>query len=513
MRKAKRMTSNRTPTTYLMSGLFGVLLGAALACNGDLPEGERTIGPEIVELTLPGVLQRPPVEFNHDKHTAALPEEGCKACHLLGPQGKVLPRLWEEDGADPKTQQERFHKLCLRCHTTRQKSAQKSGPTTCGECHVRRLPALSTRVAAAFNYALHDAHVKATEKRCATCHNFYDETQKKMVYRKGVAGGAGDFHAATTEREKLTARLIAHEACINCHLERAAAQQKGGPTKCNGCHGGTTYKPGLKPPVGEKLVSNQPEKSWIQAPEAKSKLVSFDHKLHEPLVGFCSSCHHKTLKACKECHILVGGPEGNGVTMEMAYHKVTSEHSCVGCHKQKTDERDCAGCHARLVSLPGIRACATCHRGPQPKGDPTTMPASMPAAFPADPQLAALPAASDDLPDKVTIKDLAQKYRPVELPHRKIVARLDAIARNSKLAANFHGSTDVLCSGCHHRTPIGARPQPCKACHDKTGHPEQDKPGLTAAYHRQCIGCHQQMAIKEVGCTDCHKQASKEVPR
>ena len=38
--------------------------------------------------------------------------------------------------------------------------------------------------------------------------------------------------------------------------------------------------------------------------------------------------------------------------------------------------------------------------------------------------------------------------------------------------------------------------------------PTADKPGLTAAYHRQCIGCHQAMAIRKTGCTDCHAKAA-----
>lgn len=521
MRKAETMSSCRQ-TMHT----FGVLAAASIAmvaCNGSAPEGHyaRTVGPEIVELRLPGDLERPPVEFNHEKHTKSLQQEGCKACHLRdrNSQGKILPRLWEAAAPTVEADKDRFHDRCMGCHTERKKAGKKTGPVTCGECHVRRQPPLSRRQAVAFNYALHEAHVKATEKKCITCHRFYDEQKKKMVYREGVQGGPGDFHGVTEEKEKLAIRLVAHQTCINCHLEKERSAkgpgEKTGPTTCSGCHSGKVYKPGLSPKVIERLVENQPERTWIKAPGVKSRLVGFNHKLHEPLVGFCSTCHHRTLKACKECHTLTGKREGNGVTMEMAYHKATSEHSCVGCHKQKTDERDCSGCHHRLGPPPGLRSCNTCHSGPKPAKGTSLPAATMPTSLPTEVKLAALPATSDDLPEKVVIKDLAQKYGPSNFPHRKIVARLDTIIRKSKVAATFHGSTDALCAGCHHQSPIGRRPQPCKACHDKTGHPKKDKPSLLNAYHRQCIGCHQKMAIKTVGCTDCHKdkQASKEVSR
>jgi hypothetical protein len=114
----------------------------------------------------------------------------------------------------------------------------------------------------------------------------------------------------------------------------------------------------------------------------------------------------------------------------------------------------------------------------------------------------------------VVIKVLADKYQPSKLPHRKIVAALDAAVRKSKLAQAMHGGIQTLCSGCHHGNwPPGQRPPSCRSCHDRQGRPTRDRPGLQAAYHRQCIGCHQQMGIKQQGCTDCHAVASKETSR
>jgi hypothetical protein len=117
--------------------------------------------------------------------------------------------------------------------------------------------------------------------------------------------------------------------------------------------------------------------------------------------------------------------------------------------------------------------------------------------------LPALPAPSEAFPEKVVISSLLGEYGPSTLPHKKIVVALDAAVRRSRLATAFHGNTGVLCAGCHHRSPVGERPPPCRSCHGASAVPASDRPGLQAAYHRQCMGCHAAMGLKQ-GCTDCH---------
>jgi hypothetical protein len=498
------------PVKHVKYVLIGALLGAAVGCNGGEPEASRTIGPQIIALRLAepfGALQRPAVEFDHEKHTQALQRQGCTACHLDAGGGKLSLKLGRtEDGDDRDALINIYHERCIGCHTQRKQDKQTSGPFTCGECHVRRSTPVSSRRPASFSYGLHDAHIKATDKKCATCHTLYDETKKRFVYREGVAGGCGDFFGADTAAVRLALRSAAHKTCITCHMKSKSSGKKSGPITCRGCHGGKAYKAAQKPGAIQQLVSNQPETTWIQTAGATSKLVPFNHRIHEPLTPFCSTCHHQTLLACKDCHTLTGSSKGRGVTMATAYHHASSKHSCVGCHKQVMDTKDCSGCHARQGRLLSKRSCSICHSGPQPKAGAS----SMPAVPTGEAQLAALPPASDNFPDRVVIKGLADKYGPSELPHRKIVARLDAGTRGSKLASRFHEKIEVLCAGCHHRSPVGTRPPPCKACHGKAAHRTKDQPGLKTAYHRQCIGCHQRMAIKQ-GCTDCHKKTSKEV--
>jgi hypothetical protein len=124
-----------------------------------------------------------------------------------------------------------------------------------------------------------------------------------------------------------------------------------------------------------------------------------------------------------------------------------------------------------------------------------------------------LPAPSKDFPERVTIRALARSYAPSLMPHGRIVRKLYALTGGSRLALAFHGGPDALCAGCHHHEKRGVRPAPCAACHTRAGHPTRDQPGLQAAYHRQCMGCHQKMGLRKwLGCESCHKKAATARP-
>jgi hypothetical protein len=249
--------------------------------------------------------------------------------------------------------------------------------------------------------------------------------------------------------------------------------------------------------------------AWLQAAGASSNLVAFDHRAHERQAASCSGCHHQRLTACADCHTLTGSADGDHITLEDAYHRPTAAHSCVGCHERTARQKNCAGCHHVLGPPPGEVACSRCHSGPSAAAGAPPKTAQLPEV-----QLAPLPSASDDFPETVVIDMLVDQYGPSQLPHRAIVQALDRIVRDSPLAQRFHGMTDTLCAGCHHQSPLGARPPPCRSCHDAIADPMRDVPDLRAAYHRQCIGCHAQMAIEPVGCTKgCHEPAAKEGKR
>ncbi len=576
MKGKRAMFPSGTRSNCLRWALPGVLLGAAMvsALGGCAVAGEqRAIEPEVIVVQLPehfGALQRPAVEFDHGKHTRALEQEGCKACHLVDEQGALISKLnRERDPEDRDAFVDLYHDKCMGCHKERSAQEKKSLPVTCGECHAKRPPAVSRRLPMVFDYSLHYRHSKASGDKCETCHHIYNKESERLEYKKGTESACRDCHGAKDEGKNLSLRNASHHDCITCHLELSQKGEKGGPWLCKGCHSQEGQRAVKTLSDIPRLQRKQPDAAWIHTSGAKSNLVPFNHKAHEPLTQSCSTCHHKTLKACKECHTLTGSPEANGVPLAVSYHLASSNHSCVGCHKTVTDTKDCSGCHETMQHPPRERACTVCHRGPKAPGatagavapavhaeaappvdatasadagvdaaapgeadaeagaaaDPGVVPGAPPTA---DSQLAALlatlveakveldplPAPSDDFPDKVVIDVLADKYRPAEVDHRKIVASLDRVVRKSGLARRFHSKTEVLCAGCHHNSPVGARPPQCRACHGSVADAKTDKPALKAAYHRQCIGCHQKMGIvKALGCKDCHAEAPGEVQK
>ncbi len=500
-------------SSHLAGGAAMAIAALALVgCMGADHGDERFVGSAVIELRLPeamGALRRPAVEFDHAKHSKAL-EDDCQACHLVDDELGLIAKLKRrDDGSDADELMELYHRECIGCHQER----EDSGPVTCGECHVRQPAALSLRAPMKWDYSLHRRHVVAVADRdddsCEQCHHVHDDKTDKLEYRAGAEESCASCHGEADDGDNLSLRNAAHRNCINCHRQRADDKLETGPVNCEGCHDSTAqagYERVDDPPrLLRADPGRQPDQSWLSTPDGKSNLVAFDHAAHEARAPFCTSCHHDSLAACTDCHSLTGKPEGDGITVAQAYHRASAAQSCVGCHATKTAEPECAGCHSMLAKPPAEAACARCHNGP-PAG---TAPADMPP-FPTEVVATALPPTSDDFPETVTIDGLAADYAASEFPHQKGVATLFAHINASPLATRFHGSTEALCSGCHHQSPIGVRPPPCRSCHTEEAEAGADKPGLRAAYHRQCISCHQQMAIKEVGCVDCHAVATKE---
>jgi hypothetical protein len=466
-------------------------------------ETHRQVAPATITMQFPealGEMQRPAVEFDHKAHTEALKAEGCKACHRIDEKGVLIPLLESVPVIDNRDDLiDAFHASCMGCHRERSEQTLPSGPLTCGECHVRRPPGVSLRAEMAFDYSLHARHAKALEDKCENCHHVYDETTEELKYEKGKEEGCRSCHGAVDEERKLSLANASHRACISCHLKRIRSEMDSGPVLCAGCHDLEQRNAVKRLDEVPRLVRGQPDTLWIRGADTKTATVAFDHMAHEPAASFCSSCHHQTLKPCGECHTFVGSPEGSGVTMAQAYHLSSSEHSCVGCHAQKTSEKQCAGCHHTSSESPAERTCAVCHSGPPP-GSQALETAPAPVELSRDP----LPVASDDFPETVVIEALVDTYEASTLPHAKIVGKLDEMIRESKLAGRFHIHTETMCSGCHHHSPVGTRPPPCRACHSGEAEATRDRPGLKVAYHRQCVGCHIVMHIQKQGCTDCH---------
>jgi hypothetical protein len=190
-------------------------------------------------------------------------------------------------------------------------------------------------------------------------------------------------------------------------------------------------------------------------------------------------------------------------------HAIDENASCLGCHETRKDDPSCAGCHTFIQASrePKKDTCAQCH---MPPPAPLNNPFSGPdAADTARQMLEGRPAMDEtfpkaDIPEKVIIKAISEQYEPVELPHRKIVSTLVKNIQDNPLARYFHMEKGTVCQGCHHNSPAAVKPPNCGSCH---GEPfkENDlfKPGLMAAYHQQCMGCHRQMGIQKPAATDC----------
>ena len=90
--------------------------------------------------------KRSPVTFRHELHCEGLE---CLDCHHRYEKGKnVLDEDSLEEGNadircatchtwDAKIQlRSAFHQMCTGCHAKRAKKGEKTGPRTCGACHI-----------------------------------------------------------------------------------------------------------------------------------------------------------------------------------------------------------------------------------------------------------------------------------------------------------------------------------------------------------------------------------------
>ncbi len=503
--------------------------------------------------------ERPPVAFDHDRHAKALKQtkmEDCGVCHRLkardgrlsNPDVAVFSfpkKVFDE--TDKTATMTAYHEACVSCHQKRASEGKSSGPAIglCGKCHVKRpnIRKVDWAWKPIFNYARHAEHIKAIDKvknpdrlavasnvtqvgpvaensRCQLCHHSYDSVTKKLIYKKDTENSCGACHKARDEKNARAMKKVVHAACIGCHMKLAAevkakqaqsgsasssgqATQQFGPIQCAGCHG--EHKE-LKPDQivkiprllrGQKDVM---EVSFKDPKTARMKMVPYNHKAHEPRAQFCNSCHHHSLEKCSTCHTTLGSPKGGGITYERAFHTAAAKQSCAGCHNVAKKDLKCAGCHRTVEDSLPQNSCAVCHRGPS-DGKPIDAP---PASIVFD---------KEKVPEKVQIKSLEKEFKPADFPHQKIVARLTVLSNESSLARVFHASRGdaILCSGCHHRSDPGsaqAKKVPaCRSCHGRPFEPGAlGRPGILAAYHRQCMGCHQAMHQKPapLDCVKCH---------
>ncbi len=259
--------------------------------------------------------------------------------------------------------------------------------------------------------------------------------------------------------------------------------------------------------------------------------VVFNHLIHEQAVTDCETCHHTgDTVSCTSCHTVEGKEEGNFVTLEKAMHAVnipvrhdglTTPSSCVSCHTENLKQRDCAGCHSILPSAPRNSAyCTTCHDVTEymtdaqfiqgVKGELSAEENEELAAETVWVRKNAEPVSSRDIPIKVKIDALSDKYQASVFNHARHYSSLVKSVGDNALAAAFHQNPTSLCSACHHNSPPSMTPPKCGSCHAaKVSAKTSDMPALKEAYHLQCMGCHDAMKVsrpQNTSCVTCHKE-------
>ena len=93
--------------------------------------------------------------------------------------------------------------------------------------------------------------------------------------------------------------------------------------------------------------------------------------------------------------------------------------------------------------------------------------------------------------DSPYVDTFERKYGPVRFMHSKHAAALDGD-----------------CAACHHYRPADPKASEtvaCRSCHQEPfADPENGRVGLKAAYHMQCMNCHEDMKKGPVSCEGCH---------
>jgi len=483
-----------------------------------------------------GTLERPQVIFDHKKHVDALIKDGkkewetCDSCHPWNDDNTQMSFVFPQKVAkkDKDSYMHAYHDECIDCHKEMRSEKKKSGPETCGDCHSEKLALVQYKYPVTeFDFAHHENHDKKLKEKniqdsCSYCHHIYNE---ELVYEKGKEWSCSYCHEIGRKTGRVLAvetgiigkkglglEKVSHIRCLNCHLyfkkldqgKIRARDEKEAPTACVQCHTGK-YKTIAELEKVPRPDSGQSEKAFIEIEKSRMKGVPFDHKSHQTQSRTCRGCHHETLNACKECHTIVGNPDGGNVNLAAAYHTISSEKSCSGCHNVRKAEKNCNGCHHALLPVdaqtknPRKEACAICHSGKR--------------ELLAATKLSAKGLDTEKVKKEVEVKILEREYDPSKFPHMKIIEKMVQISNDDKLASYFHRNLQTLCEGCHHQSRAEAEarkdePPYCRNCHSIAFDPLRlNRPRLLAAYHRQCIQCHEKMELeKPKECKECHKE-------
>ena len=113
-----------------------------------------------------------------------------------------------------------------------------------------------------------------------------------------------------------------------------------------------------------------------------------------------------------------------------------------------------------------------------------------------------------------TMKEMVYRYKVLDSPILKTADKsLGDLYGPVRFMHAKHAAVTGDCLTCHHRRPkdpAASETLRCSACHQEAFNAKlPGRPGLKAAYHQRCLGCHAERNRGPVGCIDCH---AKKVP-
>jgi hypothetical protein len=526
----QRLLMNATMLKTLLITSLALLVGTtALGISNleSIPSAQIKKRADLIEIDsmkIFGTLKRPRVIFPHDLHTEALKgkNKDCLTCHE-SKDNKLSSKFMRLEDTNKQEVLNIYHDHCLGCHEETASAKEPAGPIVCGECHMEKPLMVSSRQPMGFDRSLHYRHSNGFENKCEKCHHEYNDKTQKLFYAKGKEGTCRYCHKSETQENRISMELAAHDGCISCHRQTVEKGEKAGPIQCMGCHDLEAQKSIVKIDPVPKLDRKQPEFLMIKTGNAeldgqmKSRMsfVPFDHKAHENNQDTCRICHHEEMSPCNTCHTLQGKKEGAGISLEWAMHQSNKNQGCNGCHGIKQQQEACLGCHGAIGNhkeKQDENSCGACHM---------ELPVDLNLTNTSETENNDERIAKSllekrkiigtydmqEIPELVVIKSLSDQYKPADFPHRKVVNSLMKHIEGSKLAQYFHNQKGSICMGCHHNSPATSKPTSCNNCHGNTPDSKNVfKPGIRAAYHIQCLGCHNVMGIEKIGCTDCHKE-------
>jgi len=495
--------------------------------------------PDIILIDLPpvpGGEKMPGVTFYHDLHTESVKKNDCSVCHVKEKDVFAF-KFKRTQNTNTQTDMAIYHDNCIGCHVETSQKGNDSGPKEgeCRACHTIKPTFTSTRTPIDFDRSLHFRHESSNtidpegnkeDVNCTACHHNYNKDTDKIFYAKGEESSCTYCHKAEKTKEASNLQTASHNACVACHLKVKTTflDKKAGPVDCRGCHDPELQGEIKKMKEVPRLKRNQPDMTLLtgqdfsgKSPEVVKKAlakqmapVPFDHKSHELKQESCKKCHHGSLENCNECHTLTGDKKGGDIRLEQVMHDMNSDRSCMGCHNESKRLPECAGCHVQMPAKPlADSSCTTCHAAPTENIAFETMDkkamAELAQKVTEAKKTAFTRVPKEKIPEKVTIGFLSKTYEPSEFPHARIIKTLEAGIEKSTMASRFHEDGTTLCQGCHHNAPASEKVQACSSCHGSTTGVSDLRPALKAAYHGQCITCHEKMKMDKIAATDCTK--------